>query len=86
MYYLKDLLYFGINGKPVKQSDIGIISPYQSQYKLIQEQLNKRRWYDVETGSVEIFQGKEKDIIIVSLVRSFTETLGFLDDPRVLNP
>lgn len=85
MDYLKELMYFGINGKQLNESDIGIISPYKKQYKLIQEELNLRKWFNIETGSVEIFQGKEKEVIIVSFVRSGTQTLGFLDSPRVSN-
>lgn len=83
MDYIKDLMYFGISGKPVKQTDIGVISPYKKQYLRIREELNLRKWYHIETGSVETFQGKEKDIIIVSFVRSNTSTLGFLESPRV---
>ena len=85
MDYLKELMYFGINGKQLSETDIGIISPYKKQYKLIQEELNLRKWFNIETGSVEIFQGKEKDVIIVSFVRSGTQGLGFLDSPRVSN-
>uniref|UniRef100_A0A1I8Q9M8 C2H2-type domain-containing protein n=1 Tax=Stomoxys calcitrans TaxID=35570 RepID=A0A1I8Q9M8_STOCA len=85
MEYVKDLMYFGINGQEVQQSDIGVISPYKKQYIRIREELNLRRWYQIETGSVENFQGKEKNIIIVSFVRSNTPTLGFLENPRRLN-
>uniref|UniRef100_A0A1A9WWT9 C2H2-type domain-containing protein n=1 Tax=Glossina brevipalpis TaxID=37001 RepID=A0A1A9WWT9_9MUSC len=85
MDYVKDLMYYGINGEPVNQTDIGIISPYKKQYQCIQEQLNLRKWYKIETGAVESFQGREKPIIIVSFVRSRTETLGFLNNPRRLN-
>lgn len=85
MDYLKELMYFGINGQQLSETDIGIISPYKKQYKLIQEELNLRKWFNIETGSVEIFQGKEKEVIIVSFVRSGTQSLGFLDSPRVSN-
>lgn len=83
MDYVKDLMYFGINGEKLSQTDIGIISPYKSQYQRIQEQLNMRSWHQIDCGSVELFQGKEKQIIIVSFVRSFTEKLGFLNNSRV---
>ncbi|KAH8418554.1 hypothetical protein KR222_000543, partial [Zaprionus bogoriensis] len=85
MDYVKDLMYFGINGEKLCQTDIGIISPYKNQYQRIQEQLNMRNWYQIDCGSVELFQGKEKQIIIVSFVRSFTEKLGFLNNSRRLN-
>lgn len=83
MDYVKDLMYFGINGEKLAQTDIGIISPYKNQYQRIQEQLNMRNWHQIDCGSVELFQGKEKQIIIVSFVRSFTEKLGFLNNSRV---
>lgn len=83
MDYVKDLMYFGINGEKLSQTDIGIISPYKNQYQRIQEQLNMRSWHQIDCGSVELFQGKEKQIIIVSFVRSFTEKLGFLNNSRV---
>ncbi|XP_030554711.1 uncharacterized protein LOC115758287 isoform X1 [Drosophila novamexicana] len=85
MDYVKDLMYFGINGEKLAQTDIGIISPYKNQYQRIQEQLNMRNWHQIDCGSVELFQGKEKQIIIVSFVRSFTEKLGFLNNSRRLN-
>ncbi|XP_023160074.2 uncharacterized protein LOC111592226 isoform X2 [Drosophila hydei] len=85
MDYVKDLMYFGINGDKLDQTDIGIISPYKNQYQRIQEQLNMRNWNQIDCGSVELFQGKEKQIIIVSFVRSFTEKLGFLNNSRRLN-
>ncbi|XP_073811815.1 putative helicase mov-10-B.2 [Musca autumnalis] len=85
MEYVKDLMYFGINGKPLKQTDIGIISPYKKQYLNIRDELNLRKWHDIATGSVEIFQGQEKDVIITSFVRSGTESLGFLESKRRLN-
>lgn len=83
MDYVRDLLYFGIKGHKITQSDIGIITPYKKQYIRIQEELNLRNWYQVETGAVESFQGKEKNIIIVSFVRSFSKSVGFLDSPKV---
>uniref|UniRef100_A0A0A1WWI7 Putative helicase mov-10-B.1 n=1 Tax=Zeugodacus cucurbitae TaxID=28588 RepID=A0A0A1WWI7_ZEUCU len=85
MDYVRDLLCFGIKGHKVVQSDIGIITPYKKQYIRIQEELNLRNWYQIETGAVESFQGKEKNIIIISFVRSFTNNLGFLDSRNRLN-
>jgi len=83
MDYVKDLMYFGLNGEKVSQTDIGIISPYKNQYQRIQEQLDMRNWSQIDCGSVELFQGKEKQVIIVSFVRSFTPKLGFLNNERV---
>ncbi|XP_073845219.1 mov10 RISC complex RNA helicase [Musca autumnalis] len=84
MWFLRRLLIDGIDGHPVKQSDIGIITPYRLQNKLIQHRLHDCGWTGVESGSVETFQGREKQIIIVSLVRSFSG-LGFVRNPKRLN-
>lgn len=81
--YVKELMYYGINGQKVSETDIGIISPYKKQYRSIKEKLNLRRWFKIEVGSVEMFQGNEKPIIIASFVRSGTHTLGFLNNARV---
>jgi len=66
--------------KQVNEKDIGIISPYADQVKLISEQT------DIEVKTVDGFQGREKEIIIISTVRSNSNgELGFLNDLRRLN-
>ena len=74
------------------QCDIGIISPYNRQVSLIREKLVKKRLLpqprlgqknanEIVVGSVDKFQGDEKEVIILSTVRS--EGLGFLtSSPR----
>ena len=64
----------------VDETDIGIISPYADQVKLISEKT------DIEVKTVDGFQGREKEIIIISTVRSneFGQ-IGFLKDLRRLN-
>ena len=70
---------------------VGIISPYKEQVHRIKSALKKKKWdYGVEVNSVDGFQGKEKDIIILSCVKSMDEKmnlapLGFLVDQRRLN-
>ncbi|RMD46991.1 MAG: IGHMBP2 family helicase, partial [Aquificota bacterium] len=67
---------FGINPK-----DIGVITPYKDH-----EDYLKKIIHDVEVKTVDGFQGREKEIIIISLVRSNpNEEIGFLDDLRRLN-
>ena len=64
----------------VSEEDIGIISPYADQVKIIQEMTS------VEVKTVDGFQGREKEIIIISTVRSNENgNIGFLSDLRRLN-
>lgn len=64
----------------VDESDIGIISPYADQVKIIQDQTS------IEVKTVDGFQGREKEIIIISTVRSNDNgNIGFLKDLRRLN-
>ena len=64
----------------VSADDIGIISPYADQVKIIQEMTS------VEVKTVDGFQGREKEIIIISTVRSNENgNIGFLSDLRRLN-
>ena len=66
--------------KGIGVNDIGIISPYADQVKLIQDLI------PVEVKTVDGFQGREKEIIIISTVRSNDEgNIGFLSDLRRLN-
>lgn len=64
--------------------DVGIISPYKKQCKKIRMACRNRGWDGIQIGSVEVFQGKEKPIIIVSTVRSDGRNIGFLDNPKVI--
>lgn len=82
--YVKDILKNGINGQVIDAKDIGIISPYKKQCELIKKWVKYlRNGRDIEVDTVEKFQGQERDIIIVSTVRSKTNTIGFLDNPKV---
>ncbi|XP_055384594.1 putative helicase mov-10-B.1 [Condylostylus longicornis] len=88
MEYVKKLMYFHINGRKIKEEDIGVISPYRKQNIIIREELNKRKWYKIATGSVETFQGQEKPVIIISTVRSQVsdrQGVGFLVNEKRLN-
>ncbi|CAH2354596.1 DNA polymerase alpha-associated DNA helicase A [[Candida] railenensis] len=75
----------------VKSEHIGIISPYNAQVSLLKKSLNESTSIDADSEVIEIstvdgFQGREKDAIIVSLVRSNdNREVGFLRDKRRLN-
>ena len=68
---------------------IGIISPYAEQVRFIRNEIQEEIDFsnlDIEINTIDGFQGQEKDIIIISLVRSNdTSTIGFLKDERRLN-
>ena len=77
------------------KGSIGIISPYKSQVRSLKEKLFKllRHNYEIhspqeylEINTVDAFQGREKDIIIFSSVRSNKDAgLGFVNDYRRMN-
>lgn len=66
--------------KGLKVEDIGIITPYSNQVDLISQKTS------VEVNSVDGFQGRQKELIIISTVRSNNRAeIGFLNDLRRLN-
>ncbi|WVQ95569.1 hypothetical protein IAU59_002666 [Kwoniella sp. CBS 9459] len=76
----------------VLPSQIGVITPYEGQrsyvasYMQLHGALKKDLYKEVEVASVDAFQGREKDYIILSCVRSNEhQGIGFLNDPRRLN-
>lgn len=76
----------------VLPSQIGVITPYEGQrsyvvnYFQYSGSLKKDLYKEVEVASVDAFQGREKDYIILSCVRSNEhQGIGFLNDPRRLN-
>ena len=73
-------------------NQIGVITPYEGQRAFVVSHMQKsgplrsELYHDIEVASVDSFQGREKDFIIVSCVRSNeTQGIGFLRDPRRLN-
>nr|POF08185.1 dna polymerase alpha-associated dna helicase a [Quercus suber] len=69
----------------VKAEDIAIVTPYNGQLALISQTL-KERYPGLELGSIDGFQGREKEAVIISLVRSNPEhEVGFLGEKRRLN-
>ena len=64
--------------------DIGLISPYKKQVRLVRSLLGNRDRRDIEVNTVDGFQGREKEAIFFSCVRS-GDHIGFLSDMRRLN-
>ena len=71
----------------VFRNDIGVITPYTRQVKQISERLSSSQIpKGVEVRTVDGFQGREKTIIIISLVRSNNDNeIGFLVNPQRMN-
>ena len=71
--------------------DVGIISPYKVQTQYLRQQIRKREEFRpfrqvISVNTVDGFQGQERDIIIISLVRSNENgQIGFLSDLRRMN-
>lgn len=69
----------------VLAEDIAVVTPYNAQLALLSHDL-KENFPGIELGSVDGFQGREKEAVIVSLVRSNPEhEVGFLGEKRRLN-
>ncbi|KAJ8125274.1 hypothetical protein O1611_g8365 [Lasiodiplodia mahajangana] len=68
----------------VKPGDIAVVTPYNAQLGLLAPL--KDAFPGIELGSVDGFQGREKEAVIVSLVRSNADgEVGFLSEKRRLN-
>lgn len=69
-------------------TSIGIVSPYKAQILALQEQLSDEITvsYDVSINTIDSFQGQERDVIYISMVRSNEDgVIGFLSDLRRMN-
>ena len=71
--------------------DVGIISPYRAQVQLLRRLLVKQEFFKpfrrfISINTVDGFQGQERDVIVISLVRSNDDgQIGFLRDLRRMN-
>ncbi|KAI4760406.1 DNA helicase [Aureobasidium sp. EXF-3400] len=69
----------------VKAEDIAVVTPYNGQLAVLSKLL-KEKFVGIELGSIDGFQGREKEAVEVSLVRSNAEhEVGFLAEKRRLN-
>ena len=71
--------------------DVGVISPYRAQVQYLRRLLKKKEFFKpyrslISVNTVDGFQGPERDIILISLVRANDEgQIGFLRDLRRMN-
>ncbi len=71
--------------------DVGVISPYRAQVQLLRRLVRKKEFFKpyrglISVNTVDGFQGQERDIIVISLVRANADgQIGFLSDLRRMN-
>lgn len=83
--YVKKLMAMGQTA-----DDIGIITPYIQQVRVIRAKLKTQGLIEPKVGTVEEFQGQERNIILLSTVRTmrhndFSHRLGFIGQPNRMN-
>ena len=71
--------------------DVGLISPYKAQVQYLRRRINSDAFFKPYRGTIAVntvdgFQGQERDVIIISMVRANEEgQIGFLRDLRRMN-
>jgi len=71
--------------------DVAIISPYRAQVQYLRQRLKQSAFFkpfrhNIAVNTVDGFQGQERDIVFISLVRANDEgQIGFLGDLRRMN-
>ncbi|MCS6824552.1 MAG: AAA domain-containing protein [Cytophagaceae bacterium] len=74
-----------------KRINVGVISPYKAQVELLKSMLQNNgkifsSVFEISVNTIDSFQGQERDVIFISLVRSnSTSEIGFLSDLRRMN-
>ncbi|XP_037036186.1 putative helicase mov-10-B.2 isoform X2 [Bradysia coprophila] len=69
----------------LSQSDIGVVSPYKLQCKIIRRYCETKGYKNITIGSAETFQGQERKVMIISSVRSGGKLGEFLSNPQRFN-
>lgn len=81
---LKDRMGFGA----VTSDEIGVVTPFTLQSKMIKKALRDRDLHAINVGTVELFQGQERKVMIFTAVRSQTfgnQHIGFLSNFKRFN-
>jgi hypothetical protein len=82
-----------LSGGDLTPSDIGVVTPYSGQVRLLNDLFENaggreehERYHGLEIKTVDGYQGREKDVIVLSAVRANDAgEMGFLTDRRRLN-
>ncbi len=69
----------------ISSREIGVITPYRLQKTIISDKLRKYMERGLEVNTVDAFQGREKDVIIYSVVATKYEHLKFASEPHRFN-
>ncbi|KAK3098590.1 hypothetical protein FSP39_021052 [Pinctada imbricata] len=88
--FIVELTAYILENKWVAAHDIGIIAPYKNQKLLLLNELRRHKlkaMCNVEVGTVDGFQGREKRVIILSCVRAKSDSgsIGFMANRRRMN-
>lgn len=88
-YILREHLYQYLDIFPYEKPSIGIISPYREQVVTMEKEIEEDSLLnelDITVSTIDGFQGQERDVIYISLVRSNEKKdIGFLSDYRRMN-
>lgn len=85
---VEKLMHSKIGNREIKEEDIGILTPFRQQKIMIEKYLQSTNNHTT-VGTIEAFQGQEREIIILTTVRSqiFEHNnkrhIGFLSNPKV---
>ncbi|XP_076234817.1 putative helicase mov-10-B.1 [Calliopsis andreniformis] len=91
VHCIRTLMRTKFGAHKIQGKDIGVVTPFKQQRIMIEKDLNKYRLNGVTVGTVETFQGQEREIMILTTVRSKSfehegkEHIGFLSNPRRFN-
>ncbi|XP_012063839.1 PREDICTED: putative helicase MOV-10 [Atta cephalotes] len=91
LVYIDILMNTKFKTHAITQKDIGIITPFTRQQLHIKHYLTAMNYKDITVGTVETFQGQERNVIILSTARSklfkhdSEEHIGFLSNPKRFN-
>lgn len=77
----------------VRRKQIGIVTPYRAQQREILQTFARMNLLAPKVGTVEVFQGDERMVMLMSPVRSFVDgmramaniSLGFVNNPKRIN-
>lgn len=79
-----EIILSNLHNNNISGRQVGVITPYRGQYELIREKCINMKYVGVRCSCVDIFQGTERDYVILSLVRTNEDgKFGFITDINV---